>query len=88
MMTLREDRLREALQVNIEAMNDTQFKLQLLLSLDLTKQSHCYTNSEIERTEAFMAELRTGRLQLKNDYDHARAQRLNIAEFLRELTSS
>ncbi|QQK44918.1 hypothetical protein Pdw03_8819 [Penicillium digitatum] len=85
MMTCREDRLQEALQVNINASNDTQIKIRLLLFQDLTEQDSCHVNSEIEKAEAFMEDLKAERLQFQADCDHARAQREDIARFLHEL---
>ncbi|KGO75124.1 hypothetical protein PITC_069940 [Penicillium italicum] len=88
MMTLREDCLREALQVNEEAMNDAQFKLQPLLYMDLSGEDRRYANLEIDRTEDFVEELRAERLRLQTDYDHARAQRSDIAEFMEAVNAA
>ncbi|KAJ6123705.1 hypothetical protein N7471_011022 [Penicillium samsonianum] len=86
MLFLREARLQAALRSNMNAINSAQNELRLLLAL--RGQRRHYLNSKIEQREALLEELRDRSLQLRTDYDHTRAQRSDIVEFIHELLSS
>ncbi|CAI7677113.1 unnamed protein product [Penicillium palitans] len=79
----REAHLHVALRANLNTINVTQNELRLLLAL--SNQQRRYLNSNIEQMGDHLEELGTHRLQLRTDYDHTRAQRADIAEFIHEL---
>lgn len=84
-MFSREACLHAALQSNSNAIYVTQNELRLLLAL--SDQQRRYLNSNVEHIGAHLEELGAHRLQLCTDYDHTRAQRADIAEFIHELLS-
>ncbi|KAJ6169606.1 hypothetical protein N7497_002449 [Penicillium chrysogenum] len=86
MLALREARLQATLRSNRNAIHATRNKLRPLLAL--SDQQPRYLNSKIEQLEALLEELMTQRAQLGSDCDHIRAQRSDIAGFIRELPSS
>ncbi|KAF4766761.1 hypothetical protein HAV15_010186 [Penicillium sp. str.  len=81
----REARLHAALQSSLNAIYVTQNELQLLLAL--SDQQCRYLNSNVEHMGAHLEGLGAHRLQLCTDYDHTRAQRADIAEFIHGLLS-